>query len=233
MNKYDYSFFDQSLAKARLLKSYTYPYYILDAASELFGDAATLKSPNLVYEDEDPKTRNGTFIFEVSSYATNPGHGLAQVQKMVGHPLPDDFLAFYERYEKALVVTRTYPIHLWHEEKIIEGIYDFCAYFDRPFRMLRFGDQYDRGATQFALWLETPGTMNWRVVSTQSGSSYLDDTVIDPDEIIGPSFYEWLKDWIERDGLPGGFMGLGPEGGFLDPPTEEDLARVAAQERRG
>ncbi len=229
MKSCDYSFFDQSLSTTRLLKSYTCPYYILDAVPELFGDRRPIKAPVLIYRDENPKTLDGTYIFETASYASSPGHGLARVQELVGHPLPSDFLAFYQRYEKALIVTRTYPIHMWHEDKIIEGIFDYWAYPDRPFRILRFGDQYDRQATQFGLWLEEPGTMKWRVVSTQIGSNYLDDTLMDPGQIIGQSFYEWLKDWVDRDGLPDGFMNLGPEGGFIDPLTEEDMARLAAR----
>ncbi len=229
MKTYDYAFFDRSVGTVRNFIG-RHPYALERGSKETGTEQQLKKSPKIVV-DADELGKDCLFL--AASYATSPGHGLAKVQKMVGHPLPEDFLGFYERYEKALVVSRTFPIHLWHEEKIIEGIHDYCAYSDRPFRLLRFGDQYEMGAVQFALWLETPGTMNWRVVATQSGSSYLDDTVLDPDEIIGPSFYEWLKDWIERDGLPDGFMDLGPEGGLMDPPTEQDLARVAARQRRG
>jgi hypothetical protein len=37
------------------------------------------------------------------------------------------------------------------------------------------------------------------------------------EDILAPSFYDWLKDFIERDGLPDPYMDIGPEGGFLDP----------------
>jgi hypothetical protein len=90
--------------------------------------------------------------------------------------------------------------------------------FTKPLRVFRFGDQYDREATQFGMWLEEPGTMKWRVISTAVGClDDLDDDYVEPERILASSFSEWLKDWINRDGLPDPFMELGLEGGYVDP----------------
>lgn len=172
--------------------------------------------PRLIVATE---TCDGEHVFDTSSYATTPGHGLAALEEMVGWPLPPDLIEFYSLVEKALLVTRTYPLHFWHEAKIIEETQErFRDHFTKPLRVFRFGDHFDMEATQFGLWLEEPGTMKWRVISTAIGClDDLDDDYVEPDRILGASFYEWLKDYVERDGLPDPFMGLGPEGGFLDP----------------
>lgn len=228
MNVYDYSFFDKFIDKTRLLKG-CHPYALVRGANETGTVDQLLRSPKIIIPADN---QGENCIFEAASYATSPGHGLAKVQEMVGYPLPDDLLAFYERYEKALVVTRTYPLHMWHEDKIIEKIKWFREFFDKPFRVFRFGDQYDREATQFGMWLEEPGTDKWRIISTAIGIiDDMDDDNVTPDRIIGQNFYEWFKSWVERDGLPDPFMDLGPEGGFIDPPTQEDLARIAARQQ--
>jgi hypothetical protein len=212
---WDYTFLHHSTATVRRLKG-CHPYAIERGAKETGTEDQLRRAPRIIL----PADEQGLdCVFETSSYATSPGHGLRVLQAMVGHPLPEDFTAFHEQFEKALVVTRTFPLHLWHEDKIIEGIHRFREFIDKPFRVFRFGDQYEREATQFGLWLEEPGTMKWRVITTAPGViDDMDDDDIDPDRIIGDSFYEWLKSWIERDGLPDMSMGLGPEGGFLDPP---------------
>ena len=40
---------------------------------------------------------------------------------------------------------------------------------------------------------------------------------LDPVYIQGASFYEWLRDLVQRDGLPDGFIEVTEAGGFLDP----------------
>ena len=67
----------------------------------------------------------------------------------------------------------------------------------RPFR---FGEQYEREATQYGLWLEAPGTMEWRVISMDRGViDEDDDPYVEPDRIVGASFFEWFKEWMESD----------------------------------
>jgi len=212
MNSFDFSFFDHALRNVRRLKGY--PYDVIRGAEEI-GSGSQLKTcPRMIEEPND----FGDGVFETTSYATIPGHGVTKLQQMVGNPLPPDLVAFYESYEKALVVTRTYPLHLWHEAKIIEEIAERREFLDSPIRTFRFGEQYDRQATQYGLWLEEPGTMKWRVIGMENGIiDEMDDPYVEPDRIIGQSFYEWIKSWVERDGLPDPFMQLGPEGGFLEP----------------
>ncbi len=213
--KVSYRFFAETLVTPRRLKSYTWPGYIIRGTRETDASGGLNGYPKMISQ---PESGDGEFIFDTTSYATAPGHGLPLLQEMVGWPLPSDFVTFYELYEQALVVTRTHPLHLWSEKKILDNIMDYREDFTKPLRIFRFGDQYDREATYFSLWLEEPGTMKWRVISTAIGRlDDLDNDYVEPDRILAPSFSEWLWDWIDRDGLPDGFMGLGPEGGFLDP----------------
>ncbi|RYD37171.1 MAG: hypothetical protein EOP86_04090, partial [Verrucomicrobiaceae bacterium] len=118
MNHFDFSFFDEALKRVRRLRSYTFPWYVMGAVPDIFGSSPGFQIPKMLSIQADPETGDGEYIFEAASYAAVPGHGLAEVQKMVGNPLPPDLLAFYERYEKALAVTRTYPLHLWPEEAL-------------------------------------------------------------------------------------------------------------------
>lgn len=227
MKKYDYSFFESSIQNVRTFIG-RQPSALQQGALETGSEEQLKRSPKILIEGDE---MGDDCIFEAASYATTPGRGLRLVAEVVGHTLPEDFLQFYELYEKALVVTRTFPLHLWSEAKIIEGIERFRENSDKPFRVFRFADQYDREATQFGLRLDDPEKMKWQVISTAIGCiDDMDDDSIDPRQVIGESFHGWLKSWIERDGLPDGFMELGPEGGYIDPPSDEDWARVRGRQ---
>jgi hypothetical protein len=212
----DFTFFGEALNRVRRLKTYTSPWYIFCGARETGGPEQLAVLPKMISE---PTSGDGEYIFETTNYAVSPGHGLPALQEMVGWALPPDLAAFYELYEKALVITRTHPLHLWPEEKMLSLTREFFRDdFTKPLRVFRFGDQYDREATQFGMWLEEPGTMKWRVISTAVGClDDLDDDYVEPERILASSFSEWLKDWINRDGLPDPFMELGLEGGYVDP----------------
>jgi hypothetical protein len=211
----DFSFFLSTLSQVRRLKSYTAPWYITRGAQEAGDPDQLAKFPKMISE---PEAGTGEFVFDTTNFASVPGHGLATLQEMVGWPLPPDLIAFYELFEKALVITRTFPLHIWPEEKIVNAIKDHRESFAKPLRVFRFGEQFDREATQFGMRLEEAGTMRWRVISTELGSiDDEDDDYVESDRVLGNSFREWLKDLIDRDGLPDPFMRLGPEGGFIDP----------------
>jgi hypothetical protein len=199
--KTDYDFFDISLKNIRKFKGYCYD--IAQGYSEIKNNHSG--SPDFrILQEED---HDGNSIFEATSYATTPGHGLAELNQLVQWPLPPEFCEFYEHYEKALAVTRTYPLYLWPEAKIIDEINERREFLDRPLRTFRFGEQYEREATQFGLWLEEPGTMKWRVIGMDNGTiDEMDDPYVEPDRIIGASFYEWFKKWIETDGASDPFM---------------------------
>ncbi len=201
MNKCDFCFFDRALRNARRLNGY--PYDVFRGAEEA-GSSSQLKNyPRMLVEVDD----GGDGVFETTSYATSPGHGLANLQFLIGTLLPAEFGAFYDLYQKALVVTCTYPLYLWPEKRIIDEITERREFLDRPMRTFRFGEHYEGQATQFGLWLEEPGTTHWRVISMDSGTiDEMDDPYVDPDRIIGNSFYEWLKDWIETDGASDPFF---------------------------
>ena len=194
-SKPDYNFFDKSLCNVRTLRGYHYD--VLLGSEEIRNDASGSPAARIVQEADE----FGNCIFEATSYATVPGHGLSRLQELVRHPLPPEFIAFFEKYEKALAITLAYPLYLWPEEKIIEQINERREFLDRPMRTFRFGEQYETEATQYGLWLEVPGTMEWRVISMERGEiDEDDDPYVEPDRIVGASFFEWFKEWMESDG---------------------------------
>lgn len=194
-NTPDYSFFDDSLHDARKLLGYHYD--VLLGSEEIRNSASGSPSAKIIQEEDE----SGNCIFEATSYATIPGHGLGRLQELVRHPLPPEFIAFYEKYEKALAVTLTYPLFFWPEDRILEEINERREFLDRPMRTFRFGEQYEMEATQYGLWLEEPGTMRWRVISMDRGViDEDDDPYVEPDRIVGSSFYIWFKEWMETDG---------------------------------
>ena len=209
----NFPLFEKSLKTERILKAYNYADYLRRAPLEITRGQAT-NLPVVVYEEKD-----ATF-FKTSSYARSPGGGTVdKIESLIKNRLPDDFRTFYLEYAEALIVTRSYPIHLWGIELIAEWFSDMRYKKGYPIRFIRFGDYWDMGATQFALWQHTPNLNEWRVVTTSVGQH--DDEYDDPDfrnyYKVGDSFSGWLEDLIARDGLPDLFMKLGPEGGFLDP----------------
>lgn len=194
-SKTDYNFFDESLRNVSRLQGYHCD--VLLGSEEIRNDASGSPGAKIVQEADD----SGDCIFEATSYAAIPGHGLSRLEELVRHPLPPEFIAFYERYAKALAVTLTDPLHFWPEDKIIEEINERREFLDRPMRTFRLGEQYEKEATQYGFWLEAPGTMEWRVISMGRGViDENDDPYVEPDRIVGASFFEWFKEWMESDG---------------------------------
>ena len=191
----DYNFFDDSLRNARNLQGSHYA--IFQGSLEIRSENSPSPPARIIREE----VGIADCIFEATSYATMPGHGLSRLQELVRYPLPPGFIAFYEKCKKALAVTLTYPLYFWPEDKIIEEIKERREFLDRPMRTFRFGEQYEREATQYGLWLEEPGTMEWRVISMDRGViDEDDDPYVEPDRIVGASFFEWFKEWVESDG---------------------------------
>lgn len=204
--------FDKSLVSRRILKGYNSGYYILRAAPEVMRDEPCIL-PRVTHKDQ-----NITCI-ETSSYARAPGIGTSRLEDFIKNQLPADFEAFYQKYAEALVVTRTFPVHLWTIETMIASIQEMRQLERCPIRFVRFGEQWDRSAAQYALWQHTPGLDDWWVVATsrEYHDDYFDNENLTDYNLLGYSFKSWLEDWISRDGLPDPLMDLGPEGGFLDP----------------
>ena len=118
------------------------------------------------------------------------------------------------------MVTRSYPIHLWNEAKILEDATQWWRHsFVKPIRFFRFGEYFDREAQHFGLWQEHLGFGAWKVAVTSIDhrDEEYDRDEIDSVYIMGNSFYDWLRDLVERDGLPDPFIEVGEAGGFLDP----------------
>jgi hypothetical protein len=213
--KYDFGFFEESLHTLRRLRSYSIDKsYLLDAPGQVFPELETGMAPKVLEGGEDDPSQ----VILVRSYARKPGKGLAKLEALLRNRLPDDFLGFHCLYDEALVTTRTYPIHLWNEETIIEEINGWRDLYPYPVRFFRFAQYWDIYGLYYGLWQETDGGDDWRVVicSHNQRDDDLDDFV-EKECILCPSFHEWLKDLIARDGLPDPYKEIGPEGGFLDP----------------
>lgn len=205
--------FEISLQSRRVLKAYNNGYYILNAVPDVMkGQACEL--PKVTFED----TRI-TCIETTSSYARMPGSDLAPLEAFLKNALPEDFTTFWGRYSEALVITRSFPIHLWPVQKMIDSM-ELMRKTERcPIRFFRFGEQWDAEAVEYGLWQHTPGKDDWWVVATslEYNDDYFDDENLTDYTLLGYSFKSWLEDWIARDGLPDPLMRLGPDGGFLDP----------------
>ena len=111
----DYKFFDDSLKTVRRIQESHYP--IIQGSLEIRSENSPSPPARIIREE----VGIADCIFEATSYATIPGHGLSRLQELVRHPLPPEFIAFYEKYEKALAVTLTYPLYVctsqnarWH-----------------------------------------------------------------------------------------------------------------------
>lgn len=213
--KYDYGFFDETLHRVRRLRAYSIDKsYLLDAPGLIFPGMELQGIPRVVEDGED----DPSLVIETRSYARTPGSELAKLESTLLNSLPEDFLEFHRLYDEALLTTQTYPIHLWNEARILEEIEMWRDNYTYPLRFFRFADYWDNYGFYYGLWQAEPGGGEWRVVICHH--SIRDDDLDhgrDDEYILAPSFYEWLKDFIARDGIPDPYQEIGPEGGYLDP----------------
>lgn len=211
--KFEYTFFEESLHRLRRLTCGGPDVScLIDAPQWLFPEQDFGMAPKILKEEgweREILTR---------SYARKPGRELAALEKVLQNRLPGDFLEFHRLYDEALVTTRTYPIHLWSEERILKEIEMWRDLYSYPLRFFRFGEYWDRNELWFGLWQENPDINSWKVIITayDNRDDHLDSGRSE-EYVLATSFYEWLKSLIERDGLPDPYMDIGPEGGFLDP----------------
>lgn len=208
----DYSFFEKSINKLRVLSCGGPDVTcLIDAPVRLFGNDLGV-APKILSEVGWERT------ILTRSYARKPGKGLEKLEQTLKAVPPCDFQNFHVLYEEALVTTRTFPIHLWSEKKILEEIENWRDLYPFPLRFFRFGQYWDRYGLWFGLWNVLPGGPDWKVIITSHDNRDDDlDSGRSKEYILGSSFHEWLKGLIERDGLPDPYMDLGLDGGFLDP----------------
>ncbi|MEY4484772.1 MAG: hypothetical protein RL693_2224 [Verrucomicrobiota bacterium] len=215
---FDYTFFDESLSTVRRLRSLVAQYGIFDGAAAIGMPEQLAHGPKVIWEAGGDSEE---VVFDTTSYARVPGTNLEKLSEFMENKLPQDFLDFYQRYAEALVVTRSHPIHLWSEDRILEEATESTAMWNRkkPIRFFRFGEYYDYDAQMFGLWQEKPGSDVWKVVVTDhyTNDDEFDVDNVEPILIRGESFYEWLKRLVEKEGLPDPFFDVGVEGGYLDP----------------
>lgn len=213
--KFDYGFFEETLHSLRRLRAYSIDKsYLLGAPSRVFPEMDLQGIPRVVEGGEDDPSQ----VIETRSYARTPGSELAKLESTLLNSLPEDFLEFHRLYDEALLTTRTYPIHLWNEARILKGIERWRDSYTYPSRFFRFAEYWDVSELYYGLWQAEPGGEEWRVVICDHSDRDDDlDNGCEEEYILAPSFYEWLKDFIARDGIPDPYQEIGPEGGYLDP----------------
>ncbi len=216
---FDYTFFQESLTKVRRLRSLVaHPGDIFNGAAAIGTPEQLERSPKLIWEAGGDSIE---MVCDLTNYARTAGGGLERLGGFLGCQLPGDFLDFHRLYSEALIVTRSYPMHIWSEDRILREAADNVLYRKRkrPYRFFRIGEYYDHDAQMFGLWEENCGSGIWRVVVTDhyTHDSEYDRDNIEPVLVRGASFYQWLKWLVEKDGLPDPFFEVGEEGGYLDP----------------
>jgi len=208
--KFDYGFFEESLHRLRRLRAYSIGNgYLMDAPHQIFPDLDLGMAPRILSEESDG------WLILTRNYARKPGKGLLNLAKLLQNHLPEDFIEFHQIYNEALVTTRTHPIYLWNEEKIIDGFEHWRDLCPEPIRFIRFGEYWDRQSLYFGLWNRVPGSSEWEVsIAGSDDRDQIYEENIDDEYILGTSFHAWLKSFIERDGLPDPYM---TNFGTLDP----------------
>ncbi len=208
--KFDYSFFEESIHRMRKLRAHSIGNgYLVDAPHQVFPDLELGMAPQILSEEPDG------WIVLTKSYARKPGKGLLKVEEVMQNTLPNDFLEFHQLYDEALITTRTYPIHLWNEDRILEEIELSRDESPQPYRLVRFGNYWDTSDLYFALWNVDPVRGTWEVVvASLDERDQIIECSMPPEAILGRPFHTWLKDFIERDGVPDPFM---TRFGTLDP----------------
>lgn len=207
-----YDLFEQSLQNLRRLRAYSLDKsYLLDAPFQIFPEMETDMIPRVVEGGEDDPSQ----VILTKSYARKPGKGLSNLQKIVQRPLPQDFIDFSLLYDEALITTRTYPIYLWNEERILKGIETWRDLCQEPVRFFRFGEYWDRDSLYFGLWNKDPESSEWQVVIADwSDRDQIYEKHIADEYVLATSFHTWLVSLLERDGLPDPYM---TRFGTLDP----------------
>jgi hypothetical protein len=211
--KHDYEFFEDILHRLRRLACGGPDVSSLtDAPGELFPEQDLGMAPKIL------KEQGWERVILTRSYARKPGKGLARLEALMQNRLPEDFCEFHRLYDEALLTTRTFPIHLWSEEKMLEEIEGWRDLYPYPLRFFRFAQYWDIYGLYYGLWQENPDGNEWQVVICSHSQRDDDlDQDVEQEYVLARSFYDWLKDFIERDGIPDPYKEIGPEGGFLDP----------------
>jgi hypothetical protein len=203
--KYDYSFFREHCSRRRRLKSLTGAIFKV-AVGDFLGDPVTNKG--VVWEKKiDETTKDEHVIVHIDGgYVKGPGSSLEKLQATLRNSLPEDFIQFHEEFGESMLITRAAPLWFWNEEKIIDDFHlDFESDFDEEFPNGRFFRMVEYSAMPTLAYglRQNDVTDAWEVVFPQHGVFY--EEMIDVEGrkfVVADSFYEWLKDFVARDGYP-------------------------------
>lgn len=111
----EFTSFQQAITQTRKLRVNSYGDCLRRGPKQILGSDRA-EGAELIFEGDDHT------IFKASSYARTPGPGVSALDKLLKNTLPDDLKSFYSTYAEALVVTRTYPIHIWSIDKITDWL---------------------------------------------------------------------------------------------------------------
>jgi hypothetical protein len=202
---YDYTFFWEHLKRRRRYKSINYS-AIESGVTYYFGHVVS--DDRLITETITNNTNKEKYIttHTYGGYLRGATSALDKLANAMRCDLPDDFVQFYQEFGEALVISRTDPLWLWNEEKMIQEFKDdFERDFDEEFpegRFFRFAYYPTEPTREYGL-LKNHLTDSWEIVAPPHGIFYEEMVGLEGREHYGSGpFYDWLKSFIERDGYP-------------------------------
>jgi hypothetical protein len=176
------------------------------ALGDFLGDPVTNKGVRWEKKIDEATQAEYVIAHTNGAYIKGFTSGLGKLKAALRTTLPEDFIQFYSEFGEALVITRSDPLWLWNEERMIQGFEeDFDREFDDEFpegRFFTFANYPSEPTLRYGL-RKNDLTDAWEVVRPNHGAFY--------EEIIGPegrehyvaeTFYDWLKSHVERDGYP-------------------------------
>jgi hypothetical protein len=202
---YDYTFFREHLARKRKMRSLNGA-IVESGVGRFFG--YPIAKEYLVLEPKiDESTKEGYVIAHSNgAYLRGPSSALDKLEDAMRCKLPEDFVQFHREFGEALVITRTDPLWLWDEEKMIQEFRDdFERDLDEEFpegRFFRFASYPTEHRLLYGL-RKHDQTDLWEIARPNLGDFY--EEIIAPEgreHYVAASFYDWLKNFIERDGYP-------------------------------
>jgi hypothetical protein len=197
--------FERSLFERRLYRSTA-------MISDVLGEAAEEMGGTFDLQPFDPKEET-VDVYHASNFALNASDpkAIESVQKelRLPQPLPGDFLAFWRRWERAVLVLRS-DYWLLSPAQMIEINTNYAQYSPRcsghnggQHRLIRFAEIGEGSGDYAALRLQ-PGKSEWDVCYigheywTESAELDLDNEKWGTD----PNFTAWLDRLLKTDGWP-------------------------------
>jgi hypothetical protein len=212
----NFDFLTESLEEER---SYDYPASQVESLNQLLTSLAARHSQRHLYFPRPGPIGNwgvpSTTVKHCFCNASCADTWLAQLQRLVGATLPDDFKAFYTIWHEGILMTRN-PVRILCIEEVISEMHQIRRYSrvssETPYHFLRFGEINSQ--RHFGLRLRSDSE-TW-IVDLNCWNEVNDSELLSSElehSLTDKSFTQWLRRMILTDGAP------------LDPgwPDEDDL----------